>query len=225
MRINQLHSWDVTPREARAIQEDLRSRVIDAWDDRPINVVVGTDVSFPSKTEVLAAVVAVSYPDLSVVESVVRRGECTFPYVPGFLAFREAPILLGALSDLKTNADLVLCDGQGLAHPRGMGLACHVGIMIDLPTIGCAKSLLYGTYDDPGKSRGGWSPLLGKTGDRVGAVLRTRSKVSPVFVSVGHRVVLEKAIEIVLGCSPKYRIPEPLRMAHKLAAGEPVERP
>ena len=225
MKIRQLHSWDVTPREARVIQEDLRSRVIDAWDDKPLNVVVGTDVSFPSKTEVLAAVVAVAYPDLSILESVVSRGKCTFPYVPGFLAFREAPMLLEALSNLKTKTDLVLCDGQGLAHPRGMGLACHVGILIDLPTIGCAKSLLYGTYDNPGESRGGWSPLLGKTGGRVGAVLRTRSTVSPVYVSVGHKIVLEKAIEVVLGCSPKYRIPEPLRMAHKLAAGEPVGGP
>jgi deoxyribonuclease V len=223
MKIHRLHSWDVTPREARVIQEDLRSRVSEVWDGRPVNVVVGTDVSFPSKTEVLAAVVAVTYPDVSVLESVVRRGKCTFPYVPGFLAFREAPMLLEALSELKTRTDVVLCDGQGLAHPRGMGLACHVGILIDLPTVGCAKSLLYGTYDDPGEARGGWSPLLGKTGDRVGAVLRTRSKVSPVYVSVGHKIDLENAIDVVMGCSPKFRIPEPLRMAHKLAAGVPVE--
>jgi deoxyribonuclease V len=225
LKIQALHSWEVTPREARVIQDDLSTRVINDWDDKPIDVVVGTDVSFPSKTEVLAAVVAVSYPDLNVIESVVRRGKCTFPYVPGLLAFREAPMLLEALSALKTKTDIVLCDGQGLAHPRGMGLACHVGILIDLPTVGCAKSLLCGTYDNPRKSRGGWSPLLGKTGGRVGAVLRTRSNVSPVFVSVGHKIVLEKAVEIILDCSPKYRIPEPLRMAHKLAAGEPPKGP
>ena len=218
MKIRKLHSWDVSPREARKIQDDLRARVIEDWDGRPINVVVGTDVSFPSKTEALAAVVALSYPDLSLIESLVRRGECAFPYVPGLLAFREAPILLEALAALGNEPDVVLCDGQGLAHPKGMGLASHLGILIDIPTIGCAKSRLYGTHDDPRASRGGWSPLLGKTGDTVGAVVRTRSDVSPVFVSVGHRIVLEKAIEVVLGCSPKYRIPEPLRAAHRLAA-------
>ena len=192
--------------------------MIEDWDGRPINVVVGTDVSFPSKTEALAAVVALSYPDLSLIESLVRRGECAFPYVPGLLAFREAPILLEALAALGNEPDVVLCDGQGLAHPKGMGLASHLGILIDIPTIGCAKSRLYGTHDDPRASRGGWSPLMGKTGDTVGAVLRTRSNVSPVFVSVGHRIALDKAIEVVLGCSPKYRIPEPLRAAHRLAA-------
>jgi deoxyribonuclease V len=218
LKIRKLHSWDVSPRKAREIQDDLRGRVIEGWDGRPINVVVGADVSFPSKTEALAAVVALSYPELSLIESVVRRGECAFPYVPGLLAFREAPILLEALAALGNEADVVLCDGQGLAHPKGMGLASHVGILIDLPTIGCAKSRLYGTHDDPRRSRGGWSPLLGRTGDTLGAVLRTRSDVSPVFVSVGHRIDLKKAIEVVLECSPKYRIPEPLRAAHTLAA-------
>lgn len=218
LKIRRLHSWDVPPREAREIQDDLRARVIEGWDERPIRVVAGTDVSFPSKTEALAAVVALDYTDLSVIESVVRRGKCVFPYVPGLLAFREAPILLEALAGLGKDPDVVLCDGQGLAHPKGMGLASHVGVLIDLPTIGCAKSRLYGTHDNPRRSRGGWSPLLGKTGDTVGAVLRTRNDVSPVFVSVGHKIVLEKAIEVVLRCSPKYRIPEPLRMAHRLAA-------
>jgi deoxyribonuclease V len=225
LKIKKLHSWEVTPRQARAIQEDLRGRVIAAWDGRPVNVVVGTDMSFPSKTEVRAAVVALSYPGLEVMESVVKSGKCTFPYVPGLLGFREAPMLLQALSALKTEPDLVLCDGQGLAHPLGMGLACHVGILIDLPTIGCAKSRLYGAYDDPATARGSWAPLLGKTGDIIGAVVRTRDDVSPVFVSVGHRATLEKAIEIVVGCSPRYRIPEPLRMAHKLAAVERVSKP
>lgn len=222
MHLRRLHSWDVTPREAREIQEELRSKVVCSWDGRPIRAIAGTDVSFPTKAEVLAAVVVVSYPGLKVIETAVRKGPCKFPYVPGFLAFREAPMLARALSSLRTEPDVILCDGQGLAHPRGMGLACHVGLLADAPAVGCAKSRLFGTFDDPAGDKGCRSDLIGNSGEVLGVVLRTRAGVSPVYVSVGHRIDLEKSVQLVLGCSPKYRIPEPLRMAHRLAAGDRV---
>jgi deoxyribonuclease V len=193
-----------------------------SWERRTVKTVVGTDVSFPSKGEILAAAVVVSYPAMEVIETAVRRGRVGFPYVPGLLSFREAPTLAEALRAVKSKPDVVLCDGQGLAHPRGMGLACHVGLLTDKTTIGCAKSRLYGTFDPPGERKGQWSELLGKDGDTVGAVLRTRDGVSPVYVSVGHKISLEAAIEIILRCSPKYRIPEPLRLAHRLAGGYAV---
>lgn len=223
MKIKKLHSWDVTPREARAIQESLRMRVIDSWNKRSVKTVVGTDVSFPSKGEVLAAAVVVAYPGMEVLEARVRRGPGGFPYVPGLLSFREAPMLAEALSALRIEPDVILCDGQGMAHPRGMGLACHVGLLADRPAIGCAKSRLIGAFEAPGEAKGRWSALLGKDGATIGAVLRTRDRVSPVYVSVGHRITLPKAIEIVLNCSLKYRIPEPLRFAHRLASGREVK--
>jgi deoxyribonuclease V len=222
VNIRELHSWDVTPREARELQESLRTRVVASWKARRVRTVVGTDISFPSKREVLAAAVVVSFPEMKVIETRVAKGPNTFPYVPGLLSFREAPMLAEVLSDVRSDPDVILCDGQGTAHPRGMGLACHVGLIVEKPTIGCAKSKLYGTFDPPGEGKGKWSPLLGRDGGVVGAVLRTRAGVSPVFVSAGHLVSLEKALEIVLSCSPKYRIPEPLRLAHKLAAGQEV---
>lgn len=222
MKIKRLHSWKVTPREARAIQESLRSEVIVSWNRRNVKTVVGTDVSFPSKGEVLAAAVVLSYPELEVLETAVRRGPASFPYVPGLLSFREAPTLCEALRAVKSEPDVILCDGQGLAHPRGMGLACHIGLLADRTTIGCAKSRLYGTFYPPGEAKGKWSALFGKDGDVVGGVLRTRERVSPVYVSVGHRITLEAAVNITLDCSPKYRIPEPLRLAHRLAAGYAV---
>lgn len=212
----------MTPRAAREIQERLRSKVTDSWDGRGIEIVVGTDVSYPSKNRVLAAAVAVSYPRLKVIETVVEKGRCTFPYVPGLLSFREIPVLAGALEAMKTAPDVILCDGQGMAHPRAMGLACHLGLVMDRPTIGCAKSRLYGEFDPPAPKKGSRSPLRDKAGETVGVALRTRDNVSPVFVSVGHKIDLTKSIRVVLTCSPKYRIPEPLRMAHKLAGGEPV---
>jgi deoxyribonuclease V len=219
MKIKQLHSWDVSPREAREIQESLRDNVIASWDKISVKTVVGTDISFPSKQEVLAAAVVLAYPEMKVLETKIRRGPNTFPYVPGLLSFREAPMLAEVLGALSTEPDVILCDGQGLAHPKGMGLACHVGLLADRAAIGCAKSRLFGTFEQPGEAKGEWSALLDKEGDTIGAVLRTRDGVSPVYVSIGHRVTLGVALEIVMNCSPKYRIPEPLRLAHRLAAG------
>lgn len=151
------------------------------------------------------------------------KSKCEFPYIPGLLAFREVPALLAALEELKTEPDILLCDAQGIAHPRRIGMATHVGLVTDKPSIGCAKSLLYGKYEEPGNAKGQNSPLVADAGETIGAVVRTRDGVQPVFVSIGHRIDLNKSVEVVLSCSLKYRIPEPLRLAHKLAAGEKIE--
>jgi deoxyribonuclease V len=150
------------------------------------------------------------------VEDVFAVTNCLFPYVPGFLSFREGPAIIEALSRLKIKPDLILLDGQGIAHPKGLGIASHIGILLDLPTVGCAKSRLVGEYKEPGSNKGAWSPLKFH-GSIVGAVLRTRDSVRPLFVSPGHRIDLKASIEIVLGCIGRYRIPEPLRRADILS--------
>ena len=222
MHIKKIHPWNVTPQQAREIQNDLYRKVIPEWDNRIISKIVAADVSFPDPETVLAAVVVVSYPDLRIIETRSRSGRCSFPYIPGLLAFREVPALVTALEELRSEPDLLLCDAQGIAHPRRMGLATHIGILADIPSIGCAKSHLFGKYEEPGDRKGEFSYLTDNVGEVIGAVLRTRDGVQPVFVSIGHRIDLNKSIEIVLACTLKYRIPEPLRLAHKLAAGEKI---
>ena len=216
-----LHGWDVSIREAREIQLRLREMLQPVWDGRKIDTIAGTDVGLPDKHTVRATVVVLSFPELEVVESSVCTQACTFPYVPGFLTFREAPGLLSALEGIETTPDVILCDGQGIAHQRRMGLAAHMGLLLDTPVIGCAKSVLCGTFDEPGQDRGAYSYMFDK-GEIVGAALRTRERVKPVYVSTGNRVDLETAIAIVLACSPKYRIPRPLRLAHRLSTGGAV---
>lgn len=222
MKCRNLHQWNVTTAEARDIQRRLCGMVEATWDGRPVRTVAGADVGFPDKSAVLAAVVVLSFPELRVLETRVVKKPCTFPYVPGLLAFREAPGLLAALEVLKTDFDLLMCDAQGLAHPRRMGLATHVGILLDWPVIGCAKSLLYGKFDSVPEARGSYSLMLDERGGTIGAALRTRDAVEPVYVSVGNKIDLETAIDVVLACSVKYRIPEPLRAAHKLSTGRDV---
>jgi deoxyribonuclease V len=212
LKYQELHQWDVTTKEARDIQIRLREQMVPFWDGREVRTLAGADVGFPDKTTVLAAVVVVTYPELRVVETSLKTQPCSFPYVPGLLAFREVPGLLSALEGLQSEPDLLLCDAQGIAHQRRMGLATHVGILLDRPVIGCAKSVLYGTFEEPGE------------GAVIGAALRTRRSVKPVYVSIGNRIDLETAVDIVLKCSPKYRIPEPLRLAHKLSVGEDITR-
>ncbi|MEW5807733.1 MAG: deoxyribonuclease V [Acidobacteriota bacterium] len=223
MLVRMLHPWKVSPQQARAIQNSLSKKVIQNWDNRHVRTIAGADVSFPDSDTVLAAVVIVTYPNMKVIETRLRSGKCEFPYIPGLLAFREVPALISVLEELKSEPDILMCDAQGIAHPRGMGLATHIGILTDKPSIGCAKSCLYGKYDEPGDRKGDFSYLTNNSGERIGAVLRTRDGVQPVFVSVGHRIDLNKSIDIVLACSLKFRIPEPLRLAHKLAAGEKIE--
>jgi len=217
-----LHSWDVTPREAIVIQGRLARRVRPVWDGRPVRIVAGADVAFPDRSTVLAAVAVMTYPGLEIIETHATTTRCTFPYVPGLLAFREAPGLLAVLETLKTQVDVLMCDAQGLAHPRGMGLATHVGILVDVPVVGCAKSRLCGEFGKLGQRKGSKAYLRDASGKVIGTALRTRGRVRPVYVSVGNRIDLRKAIEIVLACAPKYRIPEPLRAAHRLSIGEAV---
>jgi deoxyribonuclease V len=165
-----------------------------------------------------AAVAVLSFPDLQPLQQAIARLPTCFPYVPGLLSFREIPAVLGALEQLRPLPDLLLCDGQGVAHPRRFGIACHLGVVTGIPSIGVAKSRLIGTHPEPGPEKGSWVPLM--DGDeRIGAVLRTRSNVRPLFISSGHRISLQTAIDYVLACSPKYRLPETTRQAHKLASG------
>ncbi len=205
--------------EARAVQEALRAKVITSDRCGPLHTVAGADVGFEQDGKVARAAVAVlDFPSLSLREQAVVRRKTRFPYVPGYLSFREVPVVLAALERLPQAPDIILCDGQGYAHPRRFGLACHLGVATGLPTIGVAKSRLIGTHAPVPLRKGAWVPLM--DGDeRIGVVLRTRDKVAPVFVSVGHRISLERAIEIVLACTPRYRLPETTRQAHRLASG------
>ena len=160
-----------------------------------------------------------SYPTLETVECRIARTEVAFPYVPGLLSFRETPVLVPVLESLALRPDVLLVDGQGIAHPRRFGIACHLGLLFDIPTIGCAKSRLTGKFEEPGQAKGSHAEL--KDGEEViGAALRTRDGTRPIFVSIGHKVDLESALRIVLGCVGKYRIPEPTRRAHLAAAGK-----
>jgi len=219
MRPEAAHGWNVSPREAIAIQERLRSQVIDRDRSGRIETVAGVDVGFEREGRVTRAAVAVlDLAELRLIDTVVARRKTGFPYVPGLLSFREIPAVLEALHRLRGRPDLILCDGQGRAHPRRFGLACHLGVITGQPTIGVAKSRLVGTHDPVPDRRGAWVPLH-DGGDVVGAVLRTRVGVKPVFVSVGHRVSLERALELTLACTPRYRLPETTRQAHRLASG------
>jgi deoxyribonuclease V len=213
-----VHPWDVTPAEARGIQERLRGRVCREDDFGPVRLVAGTDVAFEDAGRITRGAVAVlSYPSLELVEHAVARLPTRFPYVPGLLSFREIPALLEALARLSRTPDLVLCDGQGIAHPRRFGLACHFGVLTGLPCIGVAKSRLIGSHEEPPAEKGGRADLF--DGDeRIGVVLRSRSGVRPLYVSSGHRVGLESAVRYTLACCSRYRLPETTRWADRLAA-------
>lgn len=219
--IQSLHPWDVDQRTAASIQRDLATRVIvrDEVATEP-RFVAGVDLSPPDASgEATAAAVLLELPALSVVEVRLHRGGPAFPYVPGLLSFREAPLVLGALAMLSTTPDAILVDGHGMAHPRRFGLACHIGLLTETATIGCAKSILSGRPDgSPEPERGSHVPLVDR-GEVVGAAVRTRTNVSPIYVSVGHRTSLERAVELTLACCKGYRMPEPTRLAHLAAAG------
>ena len=217
MKVRQFHRWDLTYAEAVAIQRCLAARVRQGPPLRKVETVAGADVSAGRKDELIAAVVVVMrLATFEILE--VRRAKmrARWPYVPGFLSFREVPVVLEAFRQLRTRPDLVICDGQGRAHPRRLGLASHVGLALGLPTIGCAKSRLVGTVPrEPGRHRGGRAPLM-DGGERIGTVLRTRTGVKPVFVSVGYRIDLASAERWVLAASPRFRLAEPIRAAHRL---------
>lgn len=212
------HPWDVSPAKAREIQHQLCGRaVVEPLDHQP-DVIAGIDVSVKND-QARAAVVLLSFPDLVPLQATMAEMPISFPYVPGLLAFREGPVVLEALNQLEVRPDVLMFDAQGLAHPRRMGLATHLGILLDMPAVGCAKSRLCGAYAEPEKQKGSWTPLTDK-GEVTGAVVRTRDNVRPVFVSVGHRVDLKAAVALVLDCATKYRLPQPTRWAHKVAGGE-----
>lgn len=234
MKVRNLHSWRVTPDEARKLQLRLRARIVDSDPPLPIRYVAGADVAFDlrgsqalrraagrgaarSANRAIAGVIVYSFPEMREVERRFAVRALTFPYVPGLLSFREAPALLAAFAKLEHAPDVIFCDAHGYAHPLRFGLACHLGVWLDRPTIGCAKSVLIGTHEEPPKKAGAWAPLVERTRDgsreTIGAALRTRDAVRPVYVSAGHHISLERAIELTLAACDGFRIPRPTREA------------
>ena len=218
MEYHTLHSWDVTPEEARQLQNRLRTQVIPIDQFGTINTVAGVDIGLKKDTAI-ASVVVLSFPELQVVDSVVTVSPVRFPYIPGLLSFREIPPLLTAFDQLKTIPDLIIVDGQGIAHPRRFGLASHLGLILDKPTIGCAKSRLCGQYNEPDSEQGAYTYLTDKE-EVIGAVVRTRTNVRVVYVSIGHRISLDSARIWTLACCRGYRLPETTRYAHNTASGK-----
>jgi deoxyribonuclease V len=203
-----------------ALQAELHERLVLSWDGRQVATVGGVDVSVKDKRS-RAAIVVLSYPDLRPLEGVTAARPTTFPYVPGLLAFREGPVVLAAWEQLERKPDLLIFDGQGIAHPRGIGLAAHLGLWLGRPSIGVAKTRLYGQHDEPGGTKGEGAELCDpRDPDRaIGCVLRTRTNVKPVYVSPGHLIDVPHAIEYILACCTRYRLPEPIRWAHRVAGG------
>lgn len=208
------HPWKVTIEEAKKLQKSLSSSIKIRKLPSTINRVAGFDVSYLKKENILiAGMILVDYPSLNFVDSFIVTDQIDFPYIPGYLSFREAPVLLRLINKYKDLAQVFVFDGHGIAHPRGLGIASHIGVLIDRPSIGCAKKKLVGEYIAPENERGAFSDLVYKK-SLVGKVLRTKKDVKPVFVSVGNLVNLDEATQFVLNCSSKYRLPEPTRLAH-----------
>lgn len=217
MNIVHRHDWNLTPEQAVALQKQMAAEVIS---DQPLNLsairlVAGVDVSVRENVS-QAAVVVLRYPDLTVIETVLAHAPTPFPYIPGLLSFREGPVLEDAFRQLQHEPDVFIFDGMGIMHPRRLGIASHMGLWLDRPTIGCGKTRLVGRYEEPEPERGSQSPLL-YYGQQLGVVLRTRDRVKPVFISPGHRADLQTSIDVILACTPRYRLPEPIRAAHKAA--------
>ncbi len=205
--------WNVTPPEAVRLQQTWRERVETQDRFGPVQYVAGADLAFDPKTNLaFAGVIVYRLPALEEVERRMTRRELRFPYVPGLLSFRESPVLLAALARLRVSPDVILVDGHGMAHPRRFGIACHLGLLLDTPTIGCAKSILVGEADEPGAQAGSTAALVDK-GEKVGVALRTRDHVRPIYVTIGHRVSLESAVRIVAQCLDGFRLPKPTREA------------
>lgn len=217
MDYRRLHSWKVNITQAYNIQRELGKKIIFSSKDFPIKRIAGCDVAF-IKNQAKAVVVIFSFPKLDLCEVQSSSLKISFPYVPGLLTFREGPVILKTFRKIKHKPDVVLFDGQGICHPRRLGLATHLGILLNIPTIGCAKTLLWGSYNPVAKSRGSYSAIYDNiTREVIGIALRTRTAVKPIFVSVGYKIGLERSRELILALSPKFRIPEPLRYAHRLA--------
>ncbi len=217
MHITHRHDWNVSPAEAIALQKSLAAEVIS---NQPIDVgavrlVAGVDVSVKDNVS-QAAVVVLRFPELDVIETVLAKRPTPFPYIPGLLSFREGPVLEEAFQKLQHEPDVFIFDGMGIMHPRRIGIASHMGVWLQKPTIGCGKTYFLGKYDEPAQERGAWSVLTDK-GDVIGGVLRTRDGVKPVYISQGHLANLETSLDLVMRCTPKYRLPEPIRQAHNAA--------
>ncbi len=223
MKLAISHPWDLPIHEAKALQAQLAERVIaeTTFDPTSVRTVAGVDVGFRGDVA-RAAVVVLGFPSLEPVDYVRAEVPVAFPYVPGLLAFREGPSVLAALDKLATWPDLFVFDAQGLAHPRRLGLATHMGVILDWPSVGCAKSRLVGDHDEPGDAVGDWVPLCDQ-GETIGAVVRSRAGVKPLYVSIGHRLDLQTAIDLVLRCMRGYRLPETTRLAHQVAGGAELQ--
>ncbi|MBA3954371.1 deoxyribonuclease V [Candidatus Dependentiae bacterium] len=219
MTLKQLHSWEVTKETAIELQRELSKNIIKEDHVGQVNFIAGIDMAINESTSMgRAAVVLMTYPDLVIIEKHVYEAPLHIPYIPGLLSFREIPCMLGAFAKLKQRPDLLLVDGMGIAHPRGLGIASHLGLWLNIPTIGCGKSLLVGHYDSTQLKvqAGSWVPLIYKK-QVIGTVVRTRTNVSPLFISLGHLISLQTSIDYVLLCSKGYRLPEPVRQADKLS--------
>jgi deoxyribonuclease V len=216
MEIARLHSWDVCAEEAMAIQRRLRALVVrdNGFDPAQVRTIAGVDASY--RDNAYAAIVVLALPDLQVVEQAIAERETPFPYVPGLLSFREAPAVLDAMEKLRARPDLLMFDGQGIAHPRRLGIAAHLGVYLGLPSIGCAKSRLTGSYMEPGPNAGDMSPLMAGR-EQLGVVLRSKPRTNPLFISIGHLIDLPTATSFVLQTLRGYRLPEPTRQADRLA--------
>jgi len=219
VKVENLHSWQVSPAQALDIQRKLAAQVSKSSEITAPRFIAGVDISTGKREGMAtAAVVVLNYPELRLVETKVNQGRLELPYIPGLLSFRESPLILAVCQKLTITPDLILVDGQGIAHPRRMGLASHLGLFLNTPTIGCAKSLLCGTYEVPGEEPGSYAEVVDR-GETIGVALRTRLGVKPVFVSIGHKVDLNTAIYWVMQCCRGYRLPEPTRLAHLAAGG------
>ncbi|MFQ6122021.1 MAG: deoxyribonuclease V [Dehalococcoidales bacterium] len=219
MKVERLHSWQVSVTQALDIQMKLAAKISKVSEVNTPHFIAGVDISATkAQGEATGAVVILSYPELKLVETKKANGKLVFPYIPGLLSFRESPLILAACEKLTVIPDLILVDGQGVAHPRRMGLASHLGLLLNTPTIGCAKSRLCGSHNVLGVEPGSYAELI-DNGEIIGAALRTKLGVSPVYVSVGHKVDLPTAIHWVLACCRGHRLPEPTRLAHLVASG------
>lgn len=213
MRFKSLYPWDLAPQHAVSLQNKLRSKIkIKKWMGT-LRLIAGVDAAF-KRDKATGAVVVLDYPEFKIIEQVCKTTKIPYPYIPGLLTFREGPVLGKCFSALRHKPDIIIFDGQGIAHPRNMGIATHMGILLDKTTIGCAKTHLFGEYTEPQNQRGAFSYLLDKQGKRIGAVLRTKNFVKPIFVSPGHKIDIDSSLRVILMCTKKYRIPEAIRLAH-----------
>ncbi|MBI3622424.1 MAG: deoxyribonuclease V [Nitrospirae bacterium] len=215
MKIRTLHPWTLTPKDAIALQRRLVNHVVTENQLGAVRFVAGADIAtYKDSPDGYAGVVVMSSPGLEIVETASATVKLTFPYIPGLLAFRELPVLLEAFAKLTRTPDLILVDGQGLAHPRRFGIACHLGLLLDLPTIGCAKSRLFGRHEAPPLRKSGVAHLYDEDDHVIGAAVRTKDRTNPIYVSIGHKIDLPTAIRYTLACGRGYRVPEPTRQAH-----------